>query len=442
MTAVPAPPPPQPVPVPRTAERTLASGLRVIAVERTGVPRTEVRLNLPIAHRGRPSEHAAISVLGRTLLSGTVGRTAAAIADELRGLGAQLSASSDVDHLRLSGGVLTRDLGPFLDIVADVAAAPAFPDRDVDVERARMVQELDVARRRPQIAGTSVLIGRLYGRHAYGRVLPEPEAVAYVQASTLRRLHARSVGGRGGSLILVGSGRSGAALDAAENALGRLPDGGPGERFGPPTVARFQPTAVVDRPGAVQTVLLLGGPVPPLGHPDDAAVQVATTVLGGYASARLGANLRARHGFAYFVECTIQRRRLASQVVMAAGVATAHTARALVELRYELARLATDAVDAMELEAARRHLCGRLSLAIQTRAGLAAQLAGLATAGLDAPWLAELARAVAGVTAEDVLAVARRYLAPRRLATVLVGDASAIGPRLDGVDDIDVIAST
>jgi predicted Zn-dependent peptidase len=164
-------------------------------------------------------------------------------------------------------------------------------------------------------------------------------------------------------------------------------------------------------------------------------------VLGGHTSARLGANLRTRHGFAYFVECSIQRRRLASQVVIAAGVSTSVTARALVELRYELARLGTEPVPPAELEAARRHVCGRLSLAVQTRAGLANQLAGLDAAGLDAATLPRLATAVASTTAEDVLVAARRYFAPRRLVTVLVGDATVVQPALDGLDDVEVLTS-
>lgn len=441
MTALPPLPPPQAVDVPTTAERTLASGLRIIAAQRRGVARTELRVSLPIAHNGRSSDHAALTLLGRTLLSGTVRRSATEIADGLRGMGAQLTASSDMEQLRLSGGVLTRDLRPFLELAADVAGSPAFPDRNVTLERARTAQEVQMARRRPQVAGTAVLIGRLYGRHPYGRVLPDAAAVAGVRASAVRRLHARAVGARGGTVVVVGSGTARATLDAADEAFRSLPAPEGAGHFGPPTSAPAPGITVLDRPGAVQTVLLLGGPVAPLGHPDDAAVQVAAAVLGGHTSARLGANLRTRHGFAYFVECSIQRRRLASQVVIAAGVTTSVTARALVELRYELARLGTEPVPPAELEAARRHVCGRLSLAVQTRAGLANQLAGLDAAGLDAATLPRLATAVASTTAEDVLVAARRYFAPRRLVTVLVGDATVIRPALDGLDDVEVLTS-
>jgi predicted Zn-dependent peptidase len=48
---------------------------------------------------------------------------------------------------------------------------------------------------------------------------------------------------------------------------------------------------------------------------------------------------------------------------------------------------------------------------------------------------------VASTTAEDVLVAARRYFAPRRLVTVLVGDATVVRPALDGLDDVEVLTS-
>ena len=77
------------VPLPDVEERTLPSGLRVLAARRATVPMVELRLRVPFA--GEAPEHPAVAeLLSSTLLTGTASRDRVAIDDELAAVGADL----------------------------------------------------------------------------------------------------------------------------------------------------------------------------------------------------------------------------------------------------------------------------------------------------------------------------------------------------------------
>jgi predicted Zn-dependent peptidase len=79
-------------------------------------------------------------------------------------------------------------------------------------------------------------------------------------------------------------------------------------------------------------------------------------------------------------------------------------------------------------------------MSVQTQAGLSSFLAVLAGVGLDIGYLQRFPAALERVTVRDIQAAAATYLAPRRLLTVLVGDADAITPQVEAFDDVEVRA--
>ena len=121
-----------------------------------------------------------------------------------------------------------------------------------------------------------------------------------------------------------------------------------------------------------------------------------------------------------------------------ADVATEVVGPALLETRYELGRMAESPVEEGELAEAVRYLSGSLALSWQTQAGLASQLSTLSAFGLGIEFLRELPEALSRLTPEDVLEAARRWLAPRHLTTVIVGEAKSIRPQVEALDDVEV----
>jgi predicted Zn-dependent peptidase len=164
--------------------------------------------------------------------------------------------------------------------------------------------------------------------------------------------------------------------------------------------------------------------------PGYAAFQLANLVFGGYFSSRLVENIREDKGYTYSPHSTIDHSAAGSITIVSADVATGVTAPALLEIGYELGRIATLGPRADELEQARQYAIGTLALSVSSQAGLAGMLTALAGAGLDVGWLAEHTARLATVTLDEVASAAARYLAPAHGVTVVLGDASVVAEPL------------
>ncbi len=436
-SAIPQVQPPTAMKVPAPRTRVLGNGLTVWAVRKPGIPLVQLRLVLPSGRaRPAPSDPARQRVLSRTLLAGTGRRSQNDLAERLQGMGGGLAAGVDAEDVSLSGSALATDLRPLLDLAAEVLADSAFPGPEVATEQRRLQEELAMAASQPSTIARLALTSRVFGSHPYGDPLPTPDQVSRVTRRQLATYLADRVGPAAGHLVLVGDVTPGRLLDAAEAAFGGWSSGSPSQHLPAPGGFSPGPVVLVDRPGRVQTSVRLAGPAVNRQHPDAAALALAVTILGGSFSSRLNANLREDKGWTYSPHAGIEHLQAASLLTISAEVATEVTAPSLVEIAYELGRMATQPVTADELEAARRYRTGSTALSLQTQSGLANQLVVLASVGLDATWLSGMPARFAKVTVDDVLRASRLYLAPGRLTTVLVGDAGRIRTDLEALGPV------
>jgi zinc protease len=240
------------------------------------------------------------------------------------------------------------------------------------------------------------------------------------------------------SLVLVGDLDPAAATDAVVAALDGWSATGHAVEAPPVSELRVPGIEIVERAGAVQSNLRLGGPAPGRTDPDLPAVRLANMIYGGYFSSRLVENIRERRGYTYSPRSSVDHQAAGSSFVVEADVATEVTAPALLETWYELGRMALTAVTDAELDGARRYILGSMALSTATHAGLASTLSALVGAGLPAEWLAEHQRALEAVTVEQVQEVSLRYLAAEALTAVVVGDSGRIAGQLGALAPITV----
>jgi zinc protease len=411
--------------LPREAERTLASGLTVIAVRRPGVPLVELRLRVPF---GR-APLARATLLSQALFTGTSEMSSIDIAAELQAVGGGLSAGLDPDRLLVTGNALASGLDRMLEILAAVLTDAAYPADEVATERERLVDHIQVALSQPAHLARTVLLKRMYGRHPYAVQTPEPDQVRGVRPAQLRSLHADRMRPDGAVLVVVGDLHPDKAIDAADKALGSWT--GPSRDGNVPPTPALQPgpLVLVDRPGSVQSSLRMALPAVQRTHPDYAALQLANLVFGGYFSSRWVENIREDKGYTYGPHTAIEHFVAGSALVVAAEVATEVTGPSLLETMYELGRIATLPPGTDELEQARRYALGTLRLGMSTQAGLAGLASMYASFGLRLDYLRDYSAALSAATRDQVADVASRYLAPSGAVTVMLGDADRVqGP--------------
>lgn len=439
--------PPDPGPYPSVvlgdvSDARTPNGVRVVAVRRSQVPLVQLRLLIPLGDV-RTRDSSALRLLPKILLAGTGGRSGSEIAAAIQRIGASVDASADADHLSLSASAPAGCLVEILDLLYDIVTHPSFPAREVAGERDRVAQEVQQEAADPVAVATRALWAELFPNHAYADPLPRVASVRTTGRSSLARFHEERVRPTGSALVVVGDVDPDVTVEAARRAFAGWSAGA-----GADTVAALgEPRApggkggilVVHRPGAVQSNLRIGARCGGRHDPGFPALLLAATVLGGNFTSRLVTNLRERNGYTYSPRAGIDERRLAAAVTVRAEVATDVTAKALAEVRYELARMATAAVTPVELESSRRYLTGIVAMASATQAALADILASLLGNDLDPSYLEGFLRELGELDAEGMSKVAARSLGPVGMTTVVVGDADVVAGPLSSLDRVTVV---
>jgi predicted Zn-dependent peptidase len=207
----------------------------------------------------------------------------------------------------------------------------------------------------------------------------------------------------------------------------------------------------VDRPGAVQTQMLIGRLGPDRHDPEWAALVLGTYCLGGTLTSRLDRVLREEKGYTYGVRAATQVLHSpapdegvgAALLAISGSVDTASTRPALEDLRTVLRTLAADGLTDAERDIAVQNLVLVAPLRYETAGPVAGTLADQVQQHLADDFQAQLyVRLGETSTAEATAAVVTAF-PEGRMVTILVGDAAQIKTQVEdlGIGPVSVVAA-
>jgi zinc protease len=426
----PAPGPPPALRLPPIQKHTLPNGLAVWLIEHHEVPVVQVDLIVKAGSALDPPGRFGLASLTAAMLDEGAGpRDALAIADDIEYLGAELTTASSFDWAAVRLHTPVARLPQALAIMADVAIRPTFPDHELERLRQERLTRLLQARDDPAQLASVAFAHTLFGpAHRYG--VPEMGAAPALRTLTtadLRAFHNTYYRPARATLVLVGDVTSATARPLVEAAFGSW-TAGPGAAD-PALPAATSPAGravyLVDKPGAAQSQIRIGGLGAARTTPDYFAVLVMNTILGGSFTSRLNQNLREQHGYTYGAGSAFDMRRGPGPFVAAAGVQTDKTAEALVEFFKELHAIRQPVAEA-ELTRAKNYLALRFPRQFETTRDIARQLSELIVYDLPDDYFATYVQRIQAVTAADVQKAAERYIQPDRFLVVIAGDRGAI----------------
>jgi zinc protease len=187
---------------------------------------------------------------------------------------------------------------------------------------------------------------------------------------------------------------------------------------------------LVDKPGTPQTALRVARIATTRKTPDYPALEVMNAALGGLFSSRINNNLREDKGYSYGVFSAFRYDRTPGPFVVAGSVRTDVTGPSVNEIFKELSRMREQPLPAAELAGARNSQVLSLPGQFETNSGIGASLAETYVFDLPLDYYRGLPAQLARVSAQDVLAAARKYLAPEQMIVVAVGERAKIVPQL------------
>jgi predicted Zn-dependent peptidase len=418
--------PPKDFVIPAPRRFTLDNGMSVTMVPFGQVPKVTIRLVVGAANLHEEKDAVWLADLtGSLMREGTTTLTADAVARQFATMGGQLGISVGPDTTSISTDVLADRGAEAVSLIADVAQRPRLPESELGRLQGDLLRNLSIQRSTPQAVAQERFAQLIYGDHPYGRMFPEEAALKGYTIDQVRAFHrAHFTSGR--ARLYVAGVFDGPSMEASiRQGFAKWERGTPASppKVPPAAGTRF---ALLDRPGAPQSTLLLGLRVPSPSHADWVALEVTDALLGGAFVSRITSNIREQKGYTYSPYSAVQSHPGQAHWVEAADVTTKDTGAALREIFSEIERLRKEAPPAAELRGIQNNLAGIFVVQNASRSGVIGRLAFVDLHGLGADYLSTYVRRVMAVTPDDVRRIATEYLAPEKMTLVVVGDTKTV----------------
>jgi zinc protease len=418
---------------PRFARRKLSNGLEVRIAERHDLPIVTFDLVVKSGETSTPNGKEGLASLASGLIDeGTKSRDALQIAGDLAEIGASLAPSSDLETTSVSLTTLARHLSRALEIYSDVILNPSFPESEVNRLKLQRMAYLKARADDPEQTAAAVFPRLIYGpEYPYGR----PDAGTADSVTSITRddaieFYKRIIVPGNAALVVVGDVEPDAIIAELETRLGGWAAGPvpPQPVLEPvPSPPAGRHVYLIDKPAAAQSVLTIGKIGAARKSPDFFPLQVMNSVLGGQFASRINLNLREDKGYSYGAQSSFVFWKGPGPFDASGTVQTAKTKESLVEFYKELSDITgRRPVTAAELAFAKERIIQGFPSRFETTFGVAGQLAVLVADELPDDEFERYQSRVEAVTLADVARVARQYITPDQMTTLVVGDRSQI----------------
>ena len=419
--------------LPKLQHSMLANGMKVVLAERHETPIVNFWLVLDAGYAADQSVLPGTAQATAALLTGgTKSRTALQISDEQGVLGAQLGAYSNLDVSVVRLSALKAKLDPSLALYADVILNPAFPQEDF----ARQQKLQLAAIQREKVTGAAmalrVLPALLYGKgHSYGNPLTgsgTEESVAKLTRADLVRFHQTWFCPNNGTLVVVGD----TTMAEITPKLEKLFAGWPKRDVPAKNISRVPFPAkpvvyIMDRPGALQSDILVGQVAPPRNSPDEIAIETMNSIFGSDFGARINMNLREDKHWSYGAVTVLFAARGQQPFLAYAPVQSDKTKESLDELNKEFRGIVNDRPPtAAELQRSQNTMTLKLPGSRETIDEVGDSILEQVQFGLPDDYYETFSRKVRSLDVSAVTDAAKSTIRPDNLVWVVVGDRAKI----------------
>jgi zinc protease len=425
---------------PATERARLSNGIQVVYARRSVVPVTRIAVEFNAGIAADPSARLGTQAMMLNLLEeGTTRLNSIQIAEAQERLGASITTGANLDRTTVSLTALTPNLGPSLDLLADILRNPAFAPAEIERIRQQQLAGIAAELTQPQGLAGRALPGLLYGaNHPYAKPSSgtgDPAVVRTLTRAELVAFHQSWIRPDNATIFAVGDLPLNQFVAQLERRFGnwRTPAAPRGTKSFPAYASAGTPRIVlIDRPQSPQSVILAGQLLQANGTEDLLLLQAANEVLGGNFLSRINMDLRERRGWSYGAGGGPNLRENQVPYIIQAPVQADRTGESIAAIMEDVGGfLGANGVTAEEMQRVINGNTRQLPGQYETSNAVLGALRTNALYRRPDDYQEKLADRYRGMTSQVLDTTARRYIDPRNFVWVVVGDASRVRPQLD-----------
>ncbi len=414
--------------LPQTATFTMENGLKVYVVQNTKVPRVAFSLVLdrpPILEKDKTG---AIDMAGQMMLYGTKKRTKAQLDNEIDFIGATLSTSAT----GLYAECLKKNTDILLDLASDVVLNPTFPDAELEKLKKQAISGLKSSQDDANAISSNIVSVMNYGKtHPYGEITTE-KSIQNITVNDCKTYYSNFFRPNIGYMAIVGdiSVVEAKALMTKYFNNWKKQQIPPTENYKMPSAPTSTQVSIVEKTGAVQTVLSVTYPIDfKITSTDYLKAVVLNQILGG-SGARLYLNLREDKGFTYGAYSSLTQDKEIGNFNANASVRTEVTDSSVTEFLKEMRRIREEKVTEKELMRIKATLAGNFARSMESPNTIANYAINIARYGLSEDYYKTYLIRLEAITINDIQEMAKKYILPENANIVAVGDVKVLKTKL------------
>jgi zinc protease len=424
------------VKLPKPKEIQLENGLTVLILEDHRLPQISISMDL----RGGgglfdPADMKGLSVLSASLMrEGTASMNSKQISEQVDLLAASIGASASYTSMsaafNMSG--LSDNFDKWFALGTDIFLHPSFPADEWAKLKQRTLLQLRQQRTNPAFLGAERFNKLIFADQPQSIISATPAMIEAITPEAMKKWHDERLAPQNTIMGIAGDISEAEIVPKLKAAFA----GWKKTEYKPVQPPNAPPNpelhvAIVNRPGSVQTNLLLGNVAIDRRSPDYFAMNVLNQVLGAGGSSRLFLNLREDKGYTYGAYSNFSATALAGPWQASSEVRTDVTEGAMREFFNELRRIRDEKVPTKELEEKKRTVVASFALSLESPATLLNYAVQRKYFNLPEDYWDTYPAKLSAVTADDVQRVAQKYLTLDNIQIVAVGDVTKIRPVLE-----------
>jgi predicted Zn-dependent peptidase len=430
--------PMQPLDFPDIQHVTLSNGIALDYAHRDAVPVTQVALSFDAGYAADAVDSRGLQNMTLALLDeGTTNLSSQQIAEEKERLGATLSTGGSADRSAVTMSALSANIGPSLDLLADVVKNPAFNQAEIDRVRTQTLTAIAQQMKSPQGLVQRALPPVLYGAtHPYGSTgIGDPAAVTRFTRDDLIGFQNRWLRPDNLKIFVVSSLPLEQVRAELDKRFGHWEAPGlpKGEKQFTALPARPDKGRIIliDRPQSPQSVIVGAQLTPVDPRSDVTSLQSANDVIGGNFLSRINMDLRETRGWSYGVNGSVQINEHAVPYIVSAPVQADRTGESIAALEHDFVDFLTkNGVTEEELTRTVANNIQELPGRFESSENVLSAMQAIDL--LDRPdnYYELLADKYRAQTRASLDAAVRAAVDPDAFVWIVVGDAAKVKPQL------------
>jgi predicted Zn-dependent peptidase len=412
-------------------QHRLDNGFRIVTEHMPGLASAAIGVWVGAGGRHERSEQNGIAhFLEHMAFKGTGRRSALQIAEAIEDVGGYINAYTSREVTAYYARVLQNDVALGLDVIADILRNPLLEEKEIEVERGVILQEIGQALDTPDDVIFDWLQEEAYPDQPLGRTILGPaERVSAFSRADLQGFIGDHYGP--GQMILAAAG----AVDhdeivrLAEQLFGDMP----AKPLYQAEAARFRGGEIRQIKPLEQAHFALGIESPGYRAEDMYVAQIYASALGGGMSSRLFQEVRENRGLCYTIFAQAGAYEDTGMTTIYAGTSADQLGQLAEVTIDEMKRAASDMSPA-EVARARAQMKAGLLMGLESPSNRAERLARLLQVWDRIPPLSETIEKIDAVTTGDVRDLAGRMASEAPAALALYGPVDR-APRLETLEE-------